>query len=308
MMLGHRIYQHDAMTQNRQGWIEVLIEAPVDSGELLGMLQDRGATGAWQENGRIHLYWPADRWSQALVEALRQALRRLSPESEQPVIQVATVPDRDWNEQWARTVKPIRVGRRFVIRPSWASAEEAVLKPGEIELILDPKQAFGTGHHATTQLLLEWLEEVVRGGERLLDVGTGSGILAMAALRLGAASALGIDHDPVAIDCAGEYAAANQFGPELTFQVGTLEQVRDDRFDLIVANLDRGTFLESVDRFAPFIRRGAGLLLSGLLAEDRVEMARAFADVGGAVRSWREREGWLALDLVAPESCEGAGE
>jgi ribosomal protein L11 methyltransferase len=288
-------------------WIEVSITSQADAGELLGFLGDRDVTGAWQENGRIHLYWPADRWSPALVEELQQALRRLSPESERSVIQVAAVPDRDWNEQWARTVTPIRIGRRLVVRPSWAGADEVALRPGEIELVLDPKQAFGTGHHATTQLLVEWLEEVVRGGERLLDVGTGSGILAMVAIRLGAASALGIDHDPVSIDCAREYAAVNKFGPELTFQMGTLEQVLEGQFDLIVANLDRGTLLESVDRFAPFLRRGARLLISGLLVEDRLELAQAFAAAGGAVRSWREREGWLALDLVAPESCEGAG-
>jgi len=188
-----------------------------------------------------------------------------------------------------------------------AGADVVALRAGEIELILDPKQALGTGHHATTQLLIEWLEDAVRGGERLLDVGTDSGILAMAALRLGAASALGIDHDPVAIGCAGEYAAANKFGPELTFQVGSLEQVRDDLFDLIVASLDRRALLESVGRFAPFLRCGARLLVSGLLVEDRAELAQAFADAGGAVRSWREREGWLALDLLAPESCEGTG-
>ena len=107
------------------------------------------------------------------------------------------------------SVRPIRIGRRIVIRPSW---EPVALQAQDIEIVLDPKQAFGTGHHATTRMLLEWLEDLIHGGEFVLDVGTGSGILAMVALRLGAASALGVECDPVAVDCARDYARENGFG------------------------------------------------------------------------------------------------
>ncbi len=297
------------MTRVRQDWIEVLIEASVDSGELLGMLDDPGATGAWQENGVIHLYWPADRWSQAASEELQQALRRLTQTLEQPVIRAAPLPAQDWNEQWARSVKPIRIGRRLVVRPSWAGPEDVLLRPGEIELILDPKQAFGTGHHATTRLLVEWLEEVIHGGEAVLDVGTGSGILAMAALRLGAGTALGIDHDPVAIDCARGYATVNKFGSELDLRVASLKdlgQAQRTRVDLVLANLDRRTILESVGWLEPSLHRGARLLLSGILQEDRAAIAGVFGQVGGVVRTTRERDGWLALEVLAPEGCDGA--
>ena len=102
-----------------------------------------------------------------------------SPESD---IRVEKLPDQDWNRQWAQSVRPIRIGRRIVIRPSW---EPVALQAQDVEIVLDPKQAFGTGHHATTRMLLEWLEDLVHGGESVLDVGAGSGILAMVALRLG---------------------------------------------------------------------------------------------------------------------------
>jgi ribosomal protein L11 methyltransferase len=283
-----------------QEWIEVRWVSGVDAGEVLGLLNDPAVAGAWQEDGQIRLYWPSAGWSQDALAALRQVLGRLGDTGAS--IAVAAVPAQDWNEQWARSVKPIRIGRRIVIRPSWERVESA---SGDIELILDPKQAFGTGHHATTALLLEWLEETIGGGERVLDVGTGSGILAMAAVRLGARSALGIDNDPVAIECARGYAAANRFGPELDLRVATLEAVEPCQMDLLLANLDRNTLLESSRFFEPFLRRGARLLLSGILPDDRCEIAAAFAGVGGTVAGSKERDGWLALEVLKPDSCEG---
>src|SRR6185436_6751191 len=165
------------------------IRSAMDPGELLGLLDDPAVTGGWEENGMIHLYWPAESWTEEPLKALTGLLQRGGQAVDPDTFSVCQLPDQDWNEQWAKSVKPIRIGKRIVIRPSW---EAVALDPGQIELILDPKQAFGTGHHATTRLLLEWLEDLIRGGERLLDVGTGSGILAMAALRLGATSALAI--------------------------------------------------------------------------------------------------------------------
>nr|MBI3613106.1 50S ribosomal protein L11 methyltransferase [Nitrospirota bacterium] len=286
-------------------WVEVQIASSLDPGELLGMLDDPAVTGAWEENGIVHLYWPGDRWSQAKLETLAALLRQVEPGRATDRLSLVRVPDRDWNEEWAKSVTPLRVGRRIVIRPSW---EPVAVRPGEIELILDPKQAFGTGHHATTRLLLEWLEELIRGGERVLDVGTGSGILAMAALRLGAESAVGIDNDPVAIECALGYAELNGFGPDLDLRTATLHEFSEEesrRVTLVLANLDRQTILDSVPLLTPYLEQGAHLLLSGLLVDDRAEIAAAFGAVGGTVCASREAEGWLALEVLALDSCEG---
>ena len=291
-----------------QDWIEVRISSTVDAGEMLGMLNDPDVTGAWEEDGIVRLYWPAGRWNSDTLAQLKEVIGRLNRVSGESragaAIAIDRLPDRDWNEAWAKSVKPLRIGRRLVIRPSW---EPVALGPQDIELILDPKQAFGTGHHATTRLLLEWLEDLIRGGEKVLDVGTGSGILAMAAIRLGAASALGLDHDPVALECAQDYASLNRFGPELTLRLATAgELTKDTRqtFDLVLANLDRQTILDSVDFFAPFLRSGARLLLCGVLLEDRAAIADAFGTIGGVLRSERNRDGWLALEVLLPESCD----
>lgn len=192
------------------------------------------------------------------------------------------------------------LGRRIVIRPSWESVEP---QAQQIEIILDPKRAFGTGHHATTSLLLEWLEEEVQGGETVLDVGTGSRLLAMVALRLGVAQAVGIDHDPDAIDCAREYASVNGFGRELSLECRSLSP--GPPYSLVLANLDRRTLLDLAQPLAA--STGTTLLATGLLLDDREEIVGAFAGVGLYADHEREREGWLAMKFTRGESCEGTG-
>jgi ribosomal protein L11 methyltransferase len=216
-----------------------------------------------------------------------------------PEILVQSIPNQDWNREWAQSVKPLWIGKRIVIRPSW---EAVAVQPELIEIVLDPKQAFGTGHHATTRMLVEWLEETIQGGETVLDVGTGSGVLAMVALRLGATRALGIDNDPVAIACAQEYAMQNRFGDELSFHCGTLGD--GQAYDLVLANLDRQTVLQLA---VPLTKRtGRRLLLSGLLLDQRQEIVEAFACVNFYPRQQRERDGWLAMEFIPAQSCEGA--
>jgi len=287
-------------------WIDVTVRSDVDAAELLGLLADPFVQGSWQDEGTIHIYWPSQHWSLEHGIRLKQVLQRMEG-GERPGadIQVQSLPHQDWNRQWAQLVRPIRIGKRIVIRPSW---ESVALQAGDIEIVLDPKQAFGTGHHATTRMLLEWLEELVHGGESVLDVGAGSGILAMVALRLGAASALGVECDPVAVDCARDYAAENGFGNNLEFRCGTLEEVDwhgELRPDLVLANLDRQTLLLLCDALAQYVSHGARLLLSGILLDQEQEIIEAFSKVGAMLLQRREQEGWVALELLMAESCEG---
>ena len=173
-----------------------------------------------------------------------------------------------------------------------------------IELIIDPKQAFGTGHHATTQLLLKWLEDVSSlTGSRVLDVGTGSGILSMVALRLGALSALGIDSDAVAIDCAKDYAEVNGFTEELELRACRTDEMTDESFEIIVANIDRNTILDSSSEFSKFRSSTTQLLLSGLLVEDESDIVARLTFYGWAQQAMREREGWIALQFCVASSA-----
>jgi ribosomal protein L11 methyltransferase len=282
-------------------WVDVEIRSTLDAGEVLGLLGDPLVQGAWQDDRAIHLYWSGLTWSSAQLTHLRWVLRELTGNRlPEPDIVVHVLPDQDWNRQWAESVKPLRVGKRLVIRPTWEKVDG---RSDQIEIILDPKRAFGTGHHATTRMLLEWLEEVIHGGESVLDVGTGSGILAMVAVRLGAARAAGMDHDADAVECAREYAAVNGFGPELALQCGTLTEER--LYDCVLANLDRQTLLQLAAPLAA--STGRILLTSGLLTDQRQEIVDAFARLDLYEKRVREQDGWLAIEFARIESCEGAG-
>ena len=273
-------------------YYDISITTNIDTGNLVSLLDDDTLLGSWDQDGTVHLYWPAHAWGEKKLHNLTQLLQQLSGNPEAFTIEISKCPAENWNARWTALVKPIRIGQRIMIRPSWDAANTS---PEGIEIILDPKQAFGTGHHATTQLLLEWLEEVIRGEEEVLDVGTGSGILAMVALKLGAKFALGIDHDPIAIECAREYARVNNFKENLQLQAQDLENIDNKTFDLILANLDRRTLLNHAMHLQRVKSPKTLLLLSGILAEDQIDLTERLVKMNWVLFDVRERDGWLAL-------------
>lgn len=277
--------------------IDILIVAQVDAAELTGLLPEAGLLGTWKEHETIHVYWDPAHWSAQTHTSILSALETLGMSHSEHLVSIHTLPMQDWNATWSSKVKPIRIGNRVRIRPSWEPASTA---PQDIDLIIDPKQAFGTGHHATTQLLTEWLEEVIEGGETILDIGTGTGILAMAALRLGARKALGFDCDALAIECARDNGFLNGFREELEFSVMTLDHCPPYPWDLIVANIDRRTLIQLAGKLSPFIAKSGYLLVSGILVDDQEEVTEVFAQYGWMVLAGRVQGEWQALQLTQP--------
>jgi ribosomal protein L11 methyltransferase len=275
-------------------FVEIRLRTGMDSGDLVALLDEHGCRGASETAGSVSLYWEGGQWNTVALEALKSVLCRFGDPEAEATIEVIDIPDQNWNAVWEASLQPVRLGSRILIRQSW---NEAPAPEGGFALVLDPKRAFGTGYHATTQLIAEWLPEIVRGGERVLDLGTGSGILAMIALRLGAGHALGIDNDPEAIECAREYAAVNGFGAELELRLAGLEELEAGPFDLVLANLDRKIFLPNFGILHCWAQRGARLLVSGLLHEDYEEVCAALEAAGWQAAGKRERDEWMALDL-----------
>ncbi len=273
-------------------FVEVVVKTDLDSGELLAMIEGDQVLGAWESDGSVHLFWPEDKWDSATLEDIKKALSHTGARNPSSILAIHSVPDQDWNAKWAASLNPIRLGRRVRIRQSWHDIDSNF---SGIELVIDPKRAFGTGYHATTQLVVEWLEEHIRGRERVLDIGTGTGILAMTAIRLGAFQALGIDNDTVAVECAREYCDTNGFGPELQLRVASFEDLDPDRFDVVLANLDIRA-LPGLCRHIPrFLKSGGAVCLSGMQRQDLDEISEALSREGLYIEAKTEREDWICL-------------
>ncbi len=210
--------------------------------------------------------------------------------------EVAEVADEDWGEGWKKDFRPLDVGR-VRVRPSWISAPAPV---GAVEVVLDPGMAFGTGSHATTSLCLAALSDLLaaRPGASVLDVGTGSGILAIAARKLGAGRVAANDDDPKAVEVAGENAAANGVALELVLVPAEVPGT----FDVVVANILANTLVALAPAIAAKLAPGGVVLLSGILAPQEDEVRRAYVARGlSPVSGGDRREGeWSLLALERP--------
>ena len=200
------------------------------------------------------------------------------------------VEQEDWQNGWRKYYHPMDVGQRLAIVPSWQDYDT-----DRVKLILDPGLAFGTGGHETTNLCLEVLDERVRGGERVLDIGTGSGILAIAALKLGAAVAEGVDIDPVAVRTAGENAALNGVADKLTVLVGDLSDKASGKYDIITANIVANAIMSLAPAVPGLMADDAVFIASGIIDSRKDEVIAALEAAGLAVLEVKEKRGWECI-------------
>ncbi|MCQ6261117.1 50S ribosomal protein L11 methyltransferase [Alcanivorax sp. MM125-6] len=205
---------------------------------------------------------------------------------------VETLADQAWERAWMDDFQPMRFGQRLWIVPSWSEAPDV----GAVNLKLDPGLAFGTGTHDTTALCLEWLDGADLNGRQVLDFGCGSGVLAIAALLLGAERALGTDIDPQALTASADNATANGVADGLTLCQPN-DMPAGFQCDLLVANILAGPLIELADTLAGYCRTGAPMALSGILADQAQAVRDAYApwfDLGPT----RQRGDWVRIDGV----------
>lgn len=215
---------------------------------------------------------------------------------ETPVVAVSAYAEEDWGSNWKRHFTPFAIVPGLVIAPTWENYQAA---PGELVIEMDPGMAFGTGHHATTSMSLSLVREVVAdgGGRRVLDVGTGTGILGMAAVLFGAAELLAIDNDPLAVAAAQENVGRNGLAGSMQVSGMALENVEGD-FSLIVANIIHDTLLQLAGNLVQLLAAGGSLVLSGILqGEQTTNIIRCFEAMGCELCREEHQAEWSALLL-----------
>ena len=241
----------------------------------------------------VHI--PDDAAAAAAVEETERALWHLQAFGLRPVggLQVAAVEESDWTEAWKAGYTPQRIGRVVVV-PSWL---DEPIRPGEVLLKLDPGMAFGTGLHPTTRGCLRLLQELRPMPPVLLDVGSGSGILALAALKLGAERVVCLDTDAVAVEATRANAAANGLGDRVDARAGSLHAGAVERFPLVVANLVASVLVELAPRLAAHAETGATLLASGIIDHRAGEVIAALGDAGLVLQERIAEDEWVSLRL-----------
>ena len=255
-------------------------------------LFEQGCSGIEEiSDNRWKVYFPGN-LDETRQQELRQALSddpfRL-PENRLLFTREET---RDWMAEWKAHFKPLRVGRRILVTPPW---EQTGAEENLINLKIDPQMAFGTGHHATTQMMMELLEDYLEAGFSVLDAGTGSGILAILAKKLGALSVFAYDTDPEAIDNARHNAALNQVN-RIEFVTGDETAIPAADYDMILANINRNVLLGILPKLVSCLKENGWLLLSGLLDTDKKAILAKIPVEFRRVKELRKEE-WVGLVL-----------
>jgi ribosomal protein L11 methyltransferase len=309
--------------KSKDSWIEILMEAPESCQEALHTLTtqlvDYGACGAIVDEqtieqsstgahcqacghmAKIKVYFPvADNTVEevlSLVERTARQTKEIYNGLDVRVLRIHTIDYGDWADRWRAYFRPRKVSQRIVVAPPW---NVPVIPPDGILILIEPGRAFGTGLHPTTALCLELLDTIAldQGGlpGSFLDVGYGSGILCMAAQRLGAKQIIGIDIDPDVVGDALKNFTLNKINTQIKLITGPPECV-ENTFDMVTANLDFRLLQQSAQCIKDRVKGPGGLILSGILEEETSEIRQHYENVGFHTVDERAKEEWMALYL-----------
>lgn len=279
-------------------WQEVSISVPFEYVEPISYLFDRYGYGlSMEDDGPEHIklrtYLPSDaRQRYSHIEVGVKLASMLEPLGELAVTPLEN--DADWQNAWKEHFTLLRIGERLVIKPSWIEYEP---KEGEILIELDPGLAFGTGYHPTTYTCLEAMEKLITPGSRVLDLGCGSGILSIAAVKLGAGQVVALDIDPQAVQSSRQNFRRTRITAQVQLDQGSLPHrlAAEGAFDLVVANISSRGVRERAPDILPALKPEGILVASGIIDEQHEETESALRQAGfTAIEAW-PREDWVSL-------------
>ncbi len=236
---------------------------------------------------KVHMYLAPD---ENLAEVLPLFRERLEASGIEYTLSTAGVEQEDWQNAWKKYYHAMDIGKRLAIVPGWEEYET-----DRTVITMDPGMAFGTGTHETTSLCLEVLDERVKGGERMLDIGTGSGILAIAALKLGAAEAEGVDIDPMCVRTAGENAERNGVQDRLKVLVGDLSDKASGVYNIITANIVAAAILSLAPHVPALMAPDAVFIASGIIDTRKDEVLEGLRAAGLDPIEVHEKRGWVCI-------------
>ncbi|NLW21962.1 MAG: 50S ribosomal protein L11 methyltransferase [Tissierellia bacterium] len=283
-------------------WVEVQIKTTTEAEEIVtGILYDLGVTGlaiedpkdllAFQQSEEdwdfidpniikqnyeeviIKAYFPENKNLRDKLELIRENIERIPQKKygkSLGEVTLTVISERDWAEEWKKYYKPIRIGKRILIKPTW---EEVEGRDGEIIVELDPGMAFGTGTHETTMMCIEALEDYVKEGNKVLDIGCGSGILSVVSAKLGARRVIGVDIDPLCVKISNENVSLNKVDKIVEIREGNLFDVVKEKGDIIVSNIIAEVIVDMVYQLKDYLNIGGIFIASGIIKEkiDMVE-------------------------------------
>jgi len=315
----------------REVWIKLEITTPAEFVDpLCSFLDDLGVEGCYQETNidssdNSEENWQGHDWAPtpsregevliahipqdirykktiAALESYLKELQELFPTGVSFSLSSEIIENPDWSEGWKKYFKPLRIGKNIIIKPSWERLEDT---PAPIVIEIDPGMAFGTGQHASTRLCLEAMETLLSSQRqeawRMLDLGTGTGILSIYGAKAGITSILAIDADRNAIAIARENAILNRVTDSITFRTQSISE-SEGSFELLVANLTSKILIENRHSIFALLERGGYLIISGILEANTEELERAFVMDFGKICQKTSSDGWVCYTLKK-EDC-----
>ncbi|MGD1006108.1 MAG: 50S ribosomal protein L11 methyltransferase [Ignavibacteriaceae bacterium] len=261
---------------------------------LSGLMWEFEITGISEEVNCIKVF--AAENSTVSMEKISRLLKKLVGEKMifNFSVEENLIEDKNWNEEWEKSVRVIEVSDKLVIKPTFKDYQA---KPGQIIIIIDPKMSFGTGEHQTTKLVLQFLEKNVKNGIKVLDVGSGTGVLAIAAVKLGAESAIAIDNDEWCCENGRENCRLNSVDKAVDVRLGEIKDIAGNNFDLITANIQKNILLDIAEEIKNRLKPGGLLILSGLLYNDEADIVKKYSSLNFEMLEKKSLDEWMAVKL-----------